>query len=224
MCRDKNKLVFTWMGSKAKHSTPLFGTTLKDKCGKPRMPPSMIIKAESQEVRDEWYKRLYAAILWARANQGVREEWIEMSNEYARASADGAAGGFVLPSTFVKKTEDQLDAFREWVLLIFDYPRKMFGWSGRSKHALDEFKADVVSQLCAGLNLPEARVRVLAVHKADSKKTWKPYRSRERERERARAGEGGERDWEGEKERERVIFYLDYRLPTLHLENEFNKR
>ena len=82
-CKSKDQLVFTWMGQKGKNATPFHGTTLKDKCGKSRMPQSVVIKTASAEMRDEWYKRIYAASIWARASQTTREEWIEMSNEYA---------------------------------------------------------------------------------------------------------------------------------------------
>ena len=87
------------------------------------------------------------------------------------AAQDGD-GGFVLASTFVKKTEDQLDAFREQLFLILDHPLSMFGWTSKSKSNMEEFKQDLVAQLAQGTGLPAARIRVLNVDKASRKKAW----------------------------------------------------
>ena len=102
--------------------------------------------------RDEWYKVILAATIWARAQAALRDEWRVLSNQFTQSgmncswfpcqslvlltlqnligcsglcniAANEGGDGFVFMSTFVQKTEDQLDAFREWIYLIFDYPR-----------------------------------------------------------------------------------------------------
>ena len=75
-------------------------------------------------------------------------------------------GGFVLASTFVKKTEDQLDPYREWIFLILDHPQDVFGWTSKSKQRMQQFKTDLVAQISEAIGLPEDRLRVQRVLKA----------------------------------------------------------
>jgi len=78
-----------------------------------------------------------------------------------------------LASTFVKKTEDQLDAYREGIILILDLKDDMLGWTAKAKAALLLFKKDLVQQIGLGLDLPWQRFRIVSVSKASQKKTWK---------------------------------------------------
>ena len=170
-CLEKDKLVFTWLGPKEKNSTPQFGSFLETATGKAHMPATLILKATTQKMRDEWFKIIRAASIWARTQEEKRLEWIELSENYAAQLDEG--GGHVLASSFVKKTEDQLDAYRAWVFLILDHSRNMFGWWSKSKQRMVEFKKNLVAQLAEGTGIAEKRFRILSVHKADQKKTWK---------------------------------------------------
>ena len=87
-------------------------------------------------------------------------------------TAQDEESGFVLASTFVKKTEDQLDAYREWIFLILDHPQDMFGWTSKSKAKMERFKEDLVEQICEATEFPKARLRVVRVLKANKKKSW----------------------------------------------------
>ena len=88
------------------------------------------------------------------------------------AAAEGQ-GGVVLASTFVRKTEDQLDAYREGIILILDQNQDMLGWSAKAKGALLLFKEDLVQQIGLGLDLPCQRFRIVSVSKANHSKSWK---------------------------------------------------
>ena len=49
-CVQKDKIVFSWLGSKAKNSTPHFGSALQPSIGKkPFMPQQVVIKTSAQE-------------------------------------------------------------------------------------------------------------------------------------------------------------------------------
>jgi len=87
-------------------------------------------------------------------------------------TAQDEESGFVLASTFVKKTEDQLDAYREWIFLILDHPQDMFGWTSKSKAKMERFKEDLVEQICEATEFPKSRLRVVRVRKANKKKSW----------------------------------------------------
>lgn len=87
-------------------------------------------------------------------------------------TAQDAESGFVLASTFVKKTEDQLDAYREWIFLILDHPQNMFGWTSKSKAKMERFKEDLVEQISEATEFPKSRLRVVRVLKANKKKSW----------------------------------------------------
>ena len=171
-CEGRDKLVFHWMGPNIKSSRPTYGTFLQEACRTTHMPADFIVKTATQEMRDEWFKKIRAATIWARAQAAVRDEWQELSAQFARSSAEGDEGGYVLASTFVKKTEDQLDAFREWLYLIVDYKRDMFGWTTKAKSKMNEFKKHIVDQINHATGLPEGRVRLLSVEKANQKKSW----------------------------------------------------
>ena len=93
-------------------------------------------------------------------------------------TAQDEESGFVLASTFVKKTEDQLDAYREWIFLILDHPQDMFGWTSKSKAKMERFKEDLVEQICEATEFPKARLRVVRVLKANKKKSWVALESR----------------------------------------------
>ena len=80
--------------------------------------------------------------------------------------------GFVLASTFVKKTEDQLDPYREWMFLVLDHPQDIFGWTSKRKERMRQFKEDLVAQISEATELPESRLRVQRVLKANKKKSW----------------------------------------------------
>ena len=87
-------------------------------------------------------------------------------------TAEGEEGGFVLASTFVKKTEDQLDPYREWIFLILDHPQDMFVWTSKSKGRMEQFKQDLVAQMSEATGLPKNRFRAQRVLKANKKKSW----------------------------------------------------
>jgi hypothetical protein len=87
-------------------------------------------------------------------------------------TAQDEESGFVLASTFVKKTEDQLDAYREWIFLILDHPQDIFGWTSKSRAKMERFKEDLVEQICEATEFPKSRLRVVRVLKANKKKSW----------------------------------------------------
>ena len=93
-------------------------------------------------------------------------------------TAQEEEGGFVLASTFVKKTEDQLDPYREWMFLVLDHPQDIFGWTSKRKERMRQFKEDLVAQISEATELPESRLRVQRVLKANKKKSWIALESR----------------------------------------------